>query len=604
VLAAAAPGLALLLAAAPAATAGPGIGVASALEKLRPGDPVPPGAAIDLVAARGECESAQVAVRAERGLRAVGAEATALVRVGERSLGRHVDGIGRRGSPSGDAVPVTLYRVATVRLDRPSGPDGESGEWPDALVPVRDGWFGEPRRAFPVEVPAGRLQAIWVELCVPDAARPGRYAGAVRITEAGAPLAQVPVRLRVWPFALPRTPTFTAAFGLSTRLGTRTLGVPDDPELARALAAAALRHRVTPFTLSADPPDGSCTARACDLDWSRLDAELAPVLDGRLVPGVRGGFAEVRIPGQVWSGPEEDLAATLRAWQRHFASRGWADRLWLYTLDEPKPDQLAELARRARLARAAGIKVFATTVPQPALAGVVDAFAPNVTLVPEAGRPERVSFSYASCLSHGCGELPEAGPVRAAMVQEFTGWPGYEIDRPGAAARALAWLAWRRGLSGELYYDMLESWRRADPWSDVRAFAGNGDGTLLYPGRPEALGGKHPFPVESIRLKLVRDGLEDVELLRLATAAGLGPLAESAAARLVPSGRRWARAAAPWLDARRRLGDTLARRASGPGRASADAAYDARRPDPPRPRPRGAPVRPPRPRRRAAIHDG
>lgn len=524
----------------PARTARVEIGVASALEKLRPGDAPPAARAIALVAARGECESAQIAVRAPRGLAALGAEARPL-----------------RGAR---AVPVALYRVATLRLARGSGPDGEAGEWPDPLVPARDAFFGEPRRAFPVAVPPGRLQAVWVEVCVPEAAAPGAYEGEVRLTERGRTLARVPVSLRVWPFALPRTGTFAAAFGLPTRVGTRALGAPDDPELARALAAAALRHRVTPYHLSADPPDGTCTARRCELDWTRFDAEVGPVLDGTLVPGVRGAFAEVRIPGKVWDGPEEDLGATLRAWRRHFDERGWSDRLRLYVLDEPKPHEVPELARRARLARAAGIPVFATTVPLAALDGLVTEYAPNLLLVPDGARPAAgVRWSYASCLSHGCDELPEAGPRRAAMVAEFARWPGYEVDRPGTAARAVPLLGHRRGLKGELYYAMLHAWD-ADPWTDVRAFAGNGDGTLLYPGRPEALGGTRPFPVESIRLKIIRDALEDVELFAMARAAGEGPLADALLARLVPSGRGWERRPAPWLSARRTLGEALARR--------------------------------------------
>jgi hypothetical protein len=351
-------------------------------------------------------------------------------------------------------------------------------------------------------------------------------------------------------------------------VGTRALGSPGDAALAHALAAAALRHRVTPYILSADPPDGTCTARRCVLDWSRYDAEVAPVLDGTLVPGVRGAFAEVRIPERVWRGPEKDLAATLRAWRRHFVARGWADRLRLYTLDEAGPEQVPELVRRARLARAAGIRVFATVVPSPALAGWVDEFAPNLTLVGEGpgrgedgGRAaERVRWSYASCLSHGCAELPPAGAARVSFLREFTGWPGYEIDRPGTAARAVPLLGVRRGLEGELYYDMLQAWT-GDPWSQVRAFAGNGDGTLLYPGLPGALGGTRPFPVESIRLKIVRDALEDAELVALARAAGERRLADRLLARLVPTARGWERRPEPWLSARRILGDAVARRA-------------------------------------------
>jgi hypothetical protein len=521
------------------------VGVASSLEKLRPPDATPPGRAVDLLAARGECEAAQVAVRARDGIGALAAEAAPLAR---------------------GAIPVALYRVASVVLGLASGPDGEAGEWPDPLVPARDAYFGEARRAFPVAVGPGRLQAIWVEVCVPEDAAPGLHVGAVRLRDGARPLAEVPLRLRVWPFSLPRTGTFAAAFGLPTRVGTRALGAPDDPVLARALAAAALRHRVTPYILSADPPDGACTARRCALDWSRYDAEVAPILDGTLVPGVRGAFAEVRIAERVWRGPERDLAATLRAWRRHFAARGWADRLRLYTLDEAGPDQVPELARRARLARAAGIRVFATVVPSPALARWVDEFAPNLTLVAEGRRDgappaaESVRWSYASCLSHGCAELPPAGAARVSMLREFTGWPGYEIDRPGTAARAVPLLGVRRGLEGELYYDMLQAWT-GDPWSQVRAFAGNGDGTLLYPGRPQELGGARPFPVESIRLKIVRDALEDAELVALARAAGERRLADRLLTRLVPTARGWERRPEPWLSARRILGDAVARRA-------------------------------------------
>jgi hypothetical protein len=540
------PGLSALAALAAATLAGATVevGVASSLDKLRPGDAVPRGRSVDLVAARGECEAAQVAVRAPAGLAALSAEAPPLR--------------GGRGAP----LTLALHRVATLSLTLPSGPDGAAGEWPDPLVPVRDPYFGEARRAFPVAVGPGRLQAIWVEVCVPEDATPGERRGVLRLTDGPRRLAEVPVRVRVWPFALPRTGAFAAAFGLPTRVGTRALGRPDDPVLARALAAAALRYRVTPYVLSADPPDGVCTARRCALDWARYDAEVGPVLDGTLVPGVRGAFAEVRISGRVWDGPEEDLAATLRAWRRHFVERGWADRLRLYVLDEPSPEQLPELRRRARLARAAGIRVFETILPSPALAGVVDDFAPNLALLDDgAPRSAEVTWSYASCLSHGCDELPAAGRRREAMAREFSGWPGYEIDRPGTAARAVPLLGVRRGLAGELYYDMLHAWT-GDPWRDVRAFAGNGDGTLLYPGRPERLGGTNPFPVPSIRLAIIRDALEDAELVRLARAAGEGRLAERFLSRLVPSARGWERRPEPWLRARRALGDAVARHAA------------------------------------------
>ncbi len=69
---------------------------------------------------------------------------------------------------------------------------------------------------------------------------------------------------------------------------------------------------------------------------------------------------------------------------------------------------------------------------------------------------------------------------------------------------------------GELYYSMNEAYGHSnDPWTNVRLFGGNGDGTLFYPGRPDRIGGHTDIPIESIRLKLIREGMEDYEYLAL-----------------------------------------------------------------------------------------
>jgi hypothetical protein len=210
---------------------------------------------------------------------------------------------------------------------------------------------------------------------------------------------------------------------------------------------------------------------------------------------------------------------------------------------------------------------------------VVDTFAPNVFFFedrtaddfrgappPGSGGSGGAPFWYASCMSHGCEDLPAAGRARQEL-RTFRGWPGYEIDRPGAAARSMGWLAFRARVAGELYYDMLHAWQ-GDPWKEVRAFAGNGDGTLLYPGLPARLGGTRAFPVESIRLKLVRDAIEDRELLELAARTGLRPLAESLARSVAPSVRGFSRDPEAYLEAHRKLGEAIAR-ARGPAASNA-----------------------------------
>jgi len=113
---------------------------------------------------------------------------------------------------------------------------------------------------------------------------------------------------------------------------------------------------------------------------------------------------------------------------------------------------------------------------------------------------------YQSCMSHGCGDPPDSECYRA--------WPSYMIDHTAVRNRIMGWMSYRYDMLGELYFDVNYCYDQGgDPWVTQHYFDGNGDGTLYYPGRPDRIGGTTHIPVESIRLKHVRDGLEDYELL-------------------------------------------------------------------------------------------
>jgi len=89
------------------------------------------------------------------------------------------------------------------------------------------------------------------------------------------------------------------------------------------------------------------------------------------------------------------------------------------------------------------------------------------------------------------------------------------IDDSPVRHRIMEWLTWKYKIGGELYFNTNEAYAKKNPWSDVYLFGGNGDGTLFYPGLPDVIGGSTHIPVESIRLKLIREGLEDYEYLAL-----------------------------------------------------------------------------------------
>jgi uncharacterized protein (TIGR03382 family) len=89
-------------------------------------------------------------------------------------------------------------------------------------------------------------------------------------------------------------------------------------------------------------------------------------------------------------------------------------------------------------------------------------------------------------------------------------------------------------MSGELYYEVTMSFFSGDPWTNQTAFGGSGDGTLFYPGTTAKIGGQTEIPVESLRLKGIRDGMEDYELLNLAKKLGAGDQAKAIAAGVYP----------------------------------------------------------------------
>lgn len=103
------------------------------------------------------------------------------------------------------------------------------------------------------------------------------------------------------------------------------------------------------------------------------------------------------------------------------------------------------------------------------------------------------------------------------------GWPGYAIDQPDTQARAMGWMSYYYGASGELYWQTTQmqdtAWtdQLTDNFNGGENAKGNGDGNLFYPGTTARIGGDPgtDIPVESIRLKRIRDGREDYEYMHL-----------------------------------------------------------------------------------------
>jgi hypothetical protein len=113
------------------------------------------------------------------------------------------------------------------------------------------------------------------------------------------------------------------------------------------------------------------------------------------------------------------------------------------------------------------------------------------------------------------------------------------IDMQGMKNRIQDWVNWKFHIQGELYWGVNYRYYDADPYQDQFAFWGNGEGTFFYPGTPNLIGGTTDIPVESIRLKIKRDGLEDYEYLTILSGLGGTAFADTKVGELVRSANDW-----------------------------------------------------------------
>ena len=148
----------------------------------------------------------------------------------------------------------------------------------------------------------------------------------------------------------------------------------------------------------------------------------------------------------------------------------------------------------------------------------------------------RQFWSYLSCSVSGtCTNGTSGGSTST--------FPNYDVDGKPAANRAMEWMTYLHGQTGELYYaaDVCEGWNvyppntcgypahPLDPWVSNYYSGGWGDGTLTYTGgivsgKPSYMGSGVTIPIilPSLRLKIIRDGVQDYEYLYKLNSLGYG----------------------------------------------------------------------------------
>ncbi|HLG22021.1 MAG TPA: PKD domain-containing protein, partial [Candidatus Manganitrophaceae bacterium] len=472
------------------------------------------------------------------------------------------------------AASAMIYKEAFINVSTPSTIQGGTGEWPDALIPKRDEYAGEVRNAFPFSVALGRNQPVWIEVYLPPAASAGVYSGSATVTATGQNPVVVPIQLTVWDFALPSTSSLKSAFSIDHHLLPAGHGVSGLPvALTQLYTQAGLLHRLSNSYLISPVSLGG---------WSAFDTTFGSFLDGTVslpggkLPGNRLTSVQLRDYGHKTDIP------FLRDYAQHFKAKGWFDRLFQYTCDEPPNgcswDQIKTWSSALHQADPE-LRSMVTTSVQNATNGgaasAIDLYVPTIRFMdnkPYGRAPgeevpggsgtignQRSKYGpevwwYQACGSHGCGMV--GGGVYDKEGYHLD-WPSYMIDLPAMFSRVMEWQSWKYNIQGELYYDMVYAYGSGDAWVNQYYFGGNGDGTLFYPGKPSKIGGTKHIPIESIRLKLIREGMEDYEYMNLLKSAGDGAFADEQAARVVTNAYTWNREPLDLYDAREKMAARL-----------------------------------------------
>ena len=488
------------------------------------------------------------------------------------------------------ADAIRIYEEQPITFTQPSGIEGKSGAWPDALVPygpttdvglrlTGGAWqevqSTETRRSFPVSINKNSTRSFLVEIYVPPGTGTGHYRGdlVVTATVGRSTVSQsIPVDLHVRSFTLPSTSSLRSNLKLAVDEICRAHGdvigsfCPDQAGFrrwARLYGRFLLDHRLSSWLsdalyLQADGSPDYPTSQASFL------AAYRSLIDGSdpysRLAGAR--LTAIAYPYLRASDTDGVIVAKLQAWAAFARAQGeWFDRTVFYTQDEPdfqaggwdRAIHWANLAHSAdpafKVLLTAPIDTYASHAG--AASGVANVIAPVIDFLDNrAGtthygnqRPSYDAFlgldprnelwSYQSCDSHSCGSTGDP---------TVYGWPSLVVDATAVQARAEPWMHYIYRVSGLHYFDSVFHLQEAWNTNGMTDFTGNGDGTLLYPGTPTAIsggssqgiGGSTHVPLASTRLKVLRDGLEDWEYLKMCEAIGGSTTATNIARALFP----------------------------------------------------------------------
>jgi hypothetical protein len=455
---------------------------------------------------------------------------------------------------------------------------GVTGYYPDILIPAVDPYYHQITNAWPFTVKASNNQSAWIDVHIPTTAPAGYYSGSITVKSGSATLATLPIIIGVWQWPsggyMPSTSSlqsfthmdyasacdqFLGGYancgsypGASAYATAHSLNPPDVGSELSIIDQAVLMldHRYSAASvINVASGVTKPTAEFYNL-WSPLFNGTATYNTSTILSGAQITSTALGVGG----GATSPVAGN---WATGINSQGWFNRWLNYSYDEPAQGDSAAwttIANHAAVLHATTLKTPAliTTWLTPATANSalnnVDIMVVGINVLDSqqfgggnvrstydtwlagnccgAGSPKRQIWSYQAC--------SDSGTCANGTVGSGITYPNYNIDGLPAANRAFEWVTFFNQESGELYNASTGAWGPGqDPWKSSSYFAGGwGDSNLLYPSTSGATNYvkqsdnttalAKPIFLPSVRLKHIRDGMQDYEYLYRLTALGQG----------------------------------------------------------------------------------
>jgi hypothetical protein len=390
---------------------------------------------------------------------------------------------------------------------------------PDALLP----WDGSVRSAEKTNQP------LWLQVTVPAGTAPGTYRGSVVVVADGS-RTTVPLNVVVAPVTLPATNqvagSLLTAFNFSPQsYGAKVMalyGVTADrslPGLFNFLAS----YRLSPNNWGYGNPNsgkGYTASRKWWLDKSgqmvsaagepsQFSSMWIPVSNNRWSPSTYVGGQSPFKP-QTWCGY---LRSVHGFWQKH----GWLSSYpYLWGMDEPGATRFKVVQKQAKVAHACfgGSHVVVTGRPTAENRylwnGGTDDVDDWVVLASRYYGEYTTPSQHVSRATQNL-RLINAARRRGKQIWAYTydasshSTPGFTATEPVSDPRLFVDWAALEGITGLLYGQGTTTYSKGNPLDQNDK--GKGSFVLVYPGRNG--------PIPSARLEVLREGIEDWEILNL-----------------------------------------------------------------------------------------